>query len=332
LVATRLSAACIALLLASSTRPSPGGADSAPILVHDDASPAEARAPAVTATCTLEPGPIQTSFSYAWTTPDAFTDLAWLAPRASCTACGPSFGLEIKTVSFGVRWFGACSATAQVTIVGSTGTVGCRVPNPGNVLYGPASFPIVGTGSLGVVHTLTLPSGWCVGPDAFVMVHFVGLGACYPGGSSPGLTRTGTTCVGCKEYISTTVTNPLLTDWCTIATNSLWMQVEADCCGPVGVGPGPDAARTTAISILGAPGRRIRMRITVAERGPVELNVYDLAGRRVRNLLRTELDAGDRFVDWDATSDDGERLPTGVYQVRLSAGTVRTAATAVVLE
>jgi len=174
LVATRLSAACIALLLASSARPSPGGADSAPILVHDDPSPAEARAQAAAATCTLEPG--------------------------------------------------------------------------------------------------------------------------------------------------------------TVASNSLWMQVEADCCGPVGVGPGPDAPGTTAISILGAPARRIRMRISVAERGPVELDVYDIAGRRVRNLLRTELDAGDRWVDWDGTSDDGERLPTGVYQVKLAAGTVRAAATAVLLQ
>lgn len=333
MVASRISAACIALLLLASALPAPGAADPSPVLLPDAASPApDAQVQTTAAACTLEPGPIETSASYAWTLPDAFSNVAWLVPRASCTACAPGLGLEIKTVSFRVRWFGACTATAEVSIVGATGSTGCRVPDPNHVLYGPASFQIVGTGSLGIVHTLTLPAAWCVGTEAFVMIHFVGLDACYPSGSSPGLTRTSTTCVSCSEYVSTIVSSPTLADWCTLATNSLWMQVEADCCGTVGVGPGPGAPRAAAIVILDGPSRQVRMRISLAAREPVELSVYDIAGRRVRALVRSELEAGDHFVGWDGASDAGARLPAGVYKVRLRAGSARAVGTAVLLD
>lgn len=61
MVATRLSAGFLALLLAGSARPSPGGADPAPILVHDDDSPPKPREQAGAAACKLEPEPIQTA-------------------------------------------------------------------------------------------------------------------------------------------------------------------------------------------------------------------------------------------------------------------------------
>lgn len=329
----RMFTACFAFLLAAGGMSTPAIGSTAPIPVPelDGTAPFQVDRSGA-ATCSLEPGPLQASMSYAWTVPDAFSDVAWLIPRGSCAACGPTFGLELKTVSFRVRWFGACTATAQVSIVGATGAAGCRVPDPGYVQYGPASFQLVGTGSLGIVHTLPLPAGWCVGPDAFVRVHLVGFDACYPTGSSPGLARTTTACAGCSEYVSTTVSTPTLTDWCTLADGSLWMQIEADCCGPVGVGPEPAMARTTAIATLDGPARRVRMRMTLAEPGPVELSVHDIAGRRVRTLLRSVLDSGNHAVDWDGASDAGERLPAGVYMVWLRAGAARATATAVLLD
>jgi hypothetical protein len=234
-------------------------------------------------------------------------------------------------VSFQVRWFGPCAATAEVSVVGVTGPSGCRVPDPSHVLCGPTTFEIVGSTSAASVHTLTLPAGCCVGPEAFVLVHFSGLGACYASGNSPGLTRTSAACLGCAEYVSTTVTSPTLADWCTLATNSLWMRVEAGCCGPVGVGAGP-GARPLSLAVVESPSRRVRMQISLAERGPVELCVYDIAGRRVRRLLCAEIDAGDRSVDWDGTSDAGDRVPAGVYKVKLSAGRSRAVATAILLD
>jgi hypothetical protein len=54
---------------------------------------------------------------------------------------------------------------------------------------------------------------------------------------------------------------------------------------------------------------------SLAERSPVKLAVYDLAGREVASLLNEERDAGKYAVTFD-----GGALPTGVYFYQLQAG------------
>lgn len=49
----------------------------------------------------------------------------------------------------------------------------------------------------------------------------------------------------------------------------------------------------------------------------VEVSVYDLAGRRVRQLRSGAAAAGDSRVTWDGRGAEGERVPAGVYWVRL---------------
>ncbi len=49
----------------------------------------------------------------------------------------------------------------------------------------------------------------------------------------------------------------------------------------------------------------------------VSLDVYDLAGRRVRALTRGQLSAGTHRVSWDGASDSGDHAASGVYFVRL---------------
>jgi hypothetical protein len=59
---------------------------------------------------------------------------------------------------------------------------------------------------------------------------------------------------------------------------------------------------------------------SVKETGPVTIEVYNVAGKVVRTLLDTELDAGARgFVVWDGTSDAGNRCASGVYFYRIAA-------------
>ncbi len=51
---------------------------------------------------------------------------------------------------------------------------------------------------------------------------------------------------------------------------------------------------------------------------PIDLAVFDLAGRRVRQLAASRLmDAGDRTVVWDGLRDDGLAAPAGVYWLRM---------------
>jgi serine protease AprX len=54
----------------------------------------------------------------------------------------------------------------------------------------------------------------------------------------------------------------------------------------------------------------------------VRLEVFDLAGRRVRTLEAGRARAGDHRAAWDGRDDAGAALPAGVYLARLQRGGV----------
>jgi hypothetical protein len=58
--------------------------------------------------------------------------------------------------------------------------------------------------------------------------------------------------------------------------------------------------------------------IGVAKRGRVQVSIYDVAGRKVRNLADRVLPAGEHRLRWDGTDDAGAKLARGVYFVRSS--------------
>jgi flagellar hook assembly protein FlgD len=49
-----------------------------------------------------------------------------------------------------------------------------------------------------------------------------------------------------------------------------------------------------------------------------KLVIYDLLGRRVRNLSDGRATQGRREFAWDCRKDDGERVSTGMYFARLT--------------
>ena len=55
----------------------------------------------------------------------------------------------------------------------------------------------------------------------------------------------------------------------------------------------------------------------LSERGPVQVQVLDIQGRLVRNLLRTELDAGRHTIPWDGRSESGRSTGSGIYFFQL---------------
>lgn len=71
------------------------------------------------------------------------------------------------------------------------------------------------------------------------------------------------------------------------------------------------------------PPAHIRFRLPAAS--PVALSVYDVSGRRIADLVKGPLAAGEHVALWDGRGADGRAAPAGVYVYRLSAG----AATAV---
>ncbi|MCK4915208.1 MAG: T9SS type A sorting domain-containing protein, partial [Candidatus Eisenbacteria sp.] len=59
---------------------------------------------------------------------------------------------------------------------------------------------------------------------------------------------------------------------------------------------------------------------SVREAGPVTIAVYNVAGKVVRTLLDTEVDAGaSGYVVWDGANDGGMKCASGVYFYRIAA-------------
>jgi len=51
--------------------------------------------------------------------------------------------------------------------------------------------------------------------------------------------------------------------------------------------------------------------------GPVTLSIVDAAGRRVRDLARGRLEAGEHAYAWDGRDDGGRPAAAGIYFARL---------------
>jgi hypothetical protein len=57
-----------------------------------------------------------------------------------------------------------------------------------------------------------------------------------------------------------------------------------------------------------------------AEGGLVTIAIYDVAGRRVRNLLNESRPGGSWSVVWDGTAESGKQVSSGVYFCKMTAG------------
>ncbi len=66
-----------------------------------------------------------------------------------------------------------------------------------------------------------------------------------------------------------------------------------------------------------------RLQLALPKAGRVRVVVYDLLGHPVRQLLDASRPAGLYTLTWDARDDRGEALPSGVYFVRVEAGSFK---------
>ena len=82
--------------------------------------------------------------------------------------------------------------------------------------------------------------------------------------------------------------------------------------------PDPTLVASTGVAPYPNPFRsETVMRFRTARSGPVELEVYDLAGRRVRQLRRGRLEAGEHVLGWDGNDQSGQPVAAGVYMLRV---------------
>jgi hypothetical protein len=80
--------------------------------------------------------------------------------------------------------------------------------------------------------------------------------------------------------------------------------------------PGGQAPSRLAFAIAGSQpvGDRVRFKFELPQAGPIAIEVFDVAGRRMGDGIREARPAGHGEIEWDAG-----RLPAGVYHARLTA-------------
>ena len=102
---------------------------------------------------------------------------------------------------------------------------------------------------------------------------------------------------------------------------------------PVPYGDGPDIGAfelqdlSPALALL--PGRSLLsaypnpfnpqtvLKFELARPGLAQLDVYDLAGARVKSLVQEQLEAGVYNHTWSGQNEEGQRMPSGIYFARL---------------
>jgi hypothetical protein len=60
------------------------------------------------------------------------------------------------------------------------------------------------------------------------------------------------------------------------------------------------------------------VRLSVAKAGRVQVSIYDVTGRKIKNVADRVFPAGETTLQWDGTDDGGQKVARGVYFVRSS--------------
>lgn len=60
-----------------------------------------------------------------------------------------------------------------------------------------------------------------------------------------------------------------------------------------------------------------RIRFALEDAAGVRVDVFDVSGRRIRNLFDDWVASGSHDIDWDGRSDSGDGLPAGIYFCRI---------------
>jgi len=98
------------------------------------------------------------------------------------------------------------------------------------------------------------------------------------------------------------------------------LQVNSDGTIPTGVGVTPRASAIALTSNYPNPfSTRTTFDLDLSVDADVVVDVFDVAGRRVRHVELGRLSAGSKAMPFDGAGDNGRHLPSGIYFYRVSA-------------
>lgn len=87
--------------------------------------------------------------------------------------------------------------------------------------------------------------------------------------------------------------------------------------------PGEDVPKTRFALLPTRPNPfnpTTQILFSIPEGGPVDVSVYNVAGRLVKVLVNSDLQAGEHRVEWDGTNEFGNEVGSGIYFCRLESG------------
>jgi List-Bact-rpt repeat protein/flagellar hook capping protein FlgD len=98
------------------------------------------------------------------------------------------------------------------------------------------------------------------------------------------------------------------------------LTVTANFGGPVGIHPGwpPAAGNTLGLARPNPFHPRTTIPFSLTESADICIDIWDLSGRRVRELIRARMPAGDHHADWDGRDEFGRQLSNGAYFYRMT--------------
>ena len=62
------------------------------------------------------------------------------------------------------------------------------------------------------------------------------------------------------------------------------------------------------------------IRFSLPEQASVTLSIYNVLGQLVKSVNYEDMSSGNHSIEWDATDDSGDKISSGIYIYRLTAG------------
>ncbi|UCG52226.1 MAG: T9SS type A sorting domain-containing protein [Candidatus Latescibacterota bacterium] len=228
------------------------------------------------------------------------------------------YPLEILRVGigWGSQFGGSPQSLEQAIKIYAAG-----LPNPGAPIF-TLPGPQLTDGVINEFDLEPLPDEIAIDSGPFtVTLEFLNSNAGDP--FAPSVVHDGNGCQGGKNVVYAVPGG--WNDACLLGVTGDWVfyVIYRPCLPGTGVGDAPQIATSSPVLLLPAQPNPFtsvtELDFFLAKPGRANVSVYDVAGRRVATLIDRPYPAGTHRITWNGDAENSERLPSGMYFVRLNA-------------
>lgn len=244
--------------------------------------------------------------------------------QAGAVLTAPPAHYPIEITKVGIAWASQLGTSGQ-TIQDAINIFGAGLPNPESANLFTLPGPLLQDGAINEFNLEPIVGEIIVNSGAFtVTLEFLtdNSGNFF----APSLMMDGNGCQGGKNVIKANPGGWI--DGCSAGMSGDWVfyAVYRPVCQS---GVGEEMIVASAPAALGAPApnpfaARTAIEFFLVAPEEVSLSVYDIKGARVAELAAGSYAAGRHQLEWDGRGSDGSQLGSGIYFVKLTAGSFET--------